>query len=329
MAGEVGCVLPRRARQAGDAAALLPRRDVVRPAPRRPPLRLLPPPSCAPGRRCLMLTLVDGTAVTQCMLHTMDVEPAEPILMDSHTPVRAPPSPRPRHVSRGARTARATAAQVRIVIKSDALHDGIAELEWGGDTGARACASAASSPPHPPTSATTSASGCRPQRCGVPLSQLAAPSTETCVRCASGAQKDKRLCLRVALDPPQLSLTAPGRRRRLSPHWTVAHPRPLRCEQVSSVDLGCEMAYPPESLVHFEVRGGSGGAAAFWAEPDGALSARNRRPRSLSSTIASRSSISRCAPSASRTRRASRSTRKARGPRRECGTSRGELPCRL
>jgi len=101
---------------------------------------------------CLMLTLVDGTAVTQCMLHTMDVEPAEPILMDSHTPVR-------------------------IVIKSDALHDGIAELEWGGDT---------------------------------------------------GAQKDKRLCLRVALDPPQLSLT------------------------VSSVDLGCEMAYPPESLVHFE-----------------------------------------------------------------------------
>ncbi|EOD08767.1 hypothetical protein EMIHUDRAFT_217010 [Emiliania huxleyi CCMP1516] len=114
----------------------------------------------------------------ECMLHTMDVEPAEPILMDSHTPVR-------------------------IVIKSDALHDGIAELEWGGDTGAR-------------------------------------------------AQKDKRLCLRVALDPPQLSLTAPGRRRRLSPHWTVAHPRPLRCEQVSSVDLGCEMAYPPESLVHFE-----------------------------------------------------------------------------
>ena len=66
----------------------------MRPAPRRPPLRLLPPPSCAPGRRCLMLTLVDGTAVTQCMLHTMDVEPAEPILMDSHTPVRAPPSPR-------------------------------------------------------------------------------------------------------------------------------------------------------------------------------------------------------------------------------------------
>ena len=154
-------------------------------------------------------------------------------------------------------------------------------------------------------------------------------STETCVRYASGAQKDKRLCLRVALDPPQLSLTAPGRRRRLSPHWIVAHPRPLRCEQVSSVDLGCEMAYPPESLVHFEVRGGSGGAAAFRAEPDGALSARNRRPRSLSSTIASRSSISRCAPSASRTRRASRSTRKARGPRRECGTSRGELPCRL
>ena len=159
------------------------------------------------------------------------------------------------------------------MIKSDALHDGIAELEWGGDTGARACASAASSPPHPPASATTSASGGRPQRCGVPLSQLAAPSTETCVRYASGAQKDKRLCLRVALDPPQLSLTAPGRRRRLSPHWTVAHPRPLRCEQVSSVDLGCEMAYPPESLVHFEVRGGSGGAAAFRAEPDGALSA--------------------------------------------------------
>ena len=98
-------------------------------------------------------------------------------------------------------------------------------------------------------------------------------STETCVRYASGAQKDKRLCLRVALEPPQLSLTAPGHRRRLSPHWTVAHPRPLRCEQVSSVDLGCEMAYPPESLVHFEVRGGSGGAAAFRAEPDGALSA--------------------------------------------------------
>ena len=33
-----------------------------------------------------MLTLVDGTAVTQCKLHTMEVEPIEPISMEVGMP---------------------------------------------------------------------------------------------------------------------------------------------------------------------------------------------------------------------------------------------------
>jgi hypothetical protein len=36
-----------------------------------------------------MLTLVDGTAVTQCKLHTMEVDPIEPISMEVklHSPI--------------------------------------------------------------------------------------------------------------------------------------------------------------------------------------------------------------------------------------------------
>jgi len=101
---------------------------------------------------CLMLTLVEGSAVTECKLHTLSMDPVDFVRMDDETPVR-------------------------IVLKSDVLREGLSELEWGGD---------------------------------------------------AGSQKDKRVTVRVGLQPAQLSLT------------------------VSSVDLGCEMVFPPESLVQFE-----------------------------------------------------------------------------
>ena len=110
--------------------------------------------SYADETSCLMLTLVDGGAVTQCKLHTMDIEPIVPVALAVE-----PPPP------------------VRIVFRSDVLRDGLQELDWGGD---------------------------------------------------GSAQREKRVTLRVLTSPPQLSFT------------------------VSSVDLGCEMEYPAESLIFFE-----------------------------------------------------------------------------
>lgn len=49
---------------------------------------LLPQLSYRAETSCVMLTLVDGTAVTQCKLHTMEIEPIEPISMEvmPHSP---------------------------------------------------------------------------------------------------------------------------------------------------------------------------------------------------------------------------------------------------
>jgi hypothetical protein len=104
---------------------------------------------------------------------------------------------------------------------------------------------------------------------------------------STGAQKDKRVCLRVGLDPPLLSLTVRARDSggalliHCAPCWTALRTEVIVCAaalsgvgesqlraspvitlakrwsrlpslQVSSVDLGCEMVYPPESLVIFE-----------------------------------------------------------------------------
>ena len=102
----------------------------------------------------LQLTLVEGPAVTECRMHTVEVDVHERIVMDDSVPAR-------------------------IVLKSDALREAIGELEWGGD---------------------------------------------------ASSQRDKRMTLRVGLSPAHLSFT------------------------VSSVDLGCEMVYPPESLAMFEAK---------------------------------------------------------------------------
>jgi len=101
---------------------------------------------------CLLLVLVEGSAVTQCKLQTMSMDPIQFVGMEGFCPVR-------------------------ILLKSEALREGLAELEWGGD---------------------------------------------------AAQQKDKRLSLRVELEPAHLSLT------------------------VRQTSLGCEMVYPLESLVQFE-----------------------------------------------------------------------------
>ena len=102
---------------------------------------------------CLCLTLQQGIALTECQIHTLDDElPCAPLQLESPQPVR-------------------------IVLKSDALRDGLSELEHGGDAG----------------------------------------------------QKDRRVAVAVTMNPLQLSLTVCG------------------------ADMGCEMVYPPESLVKLDV----------------------------------------------------------------------------
>ena len=102
---------------------------------------------------CLCLTLQQGIALTECQIHTLDDElPCAPLQLESPQPVR-------------------------IVLKSDALLDGLSELEHGGDAG----------------------------------------------------QKDRRVAVAVTMNPLQLSLTVCG------------------------ADMGCEMVYPPESLVKLDV----------------------------------------------------------------------------
>ena len=141
------------------------------------------------------LTLVEGAAVTECRLRTLETEDDETLVMDEEVAAkvvlksdslrvrRARSNRRPR--APRARPYRASApvavAPHRLTIACGRRQEGIGELEWGGD---------------------------------------------------NASHRSKRMTLRVALSPPQLSFT------------------------VSSVDLGCEMVYPVDALLRFDAAGG-------------------------------------------------------------------------
>ncbi|KOO25061.1 cell cycle checkpoint protein rad1 [Chrysochromulina tobinii] len=112
------------------------------------------------GTRCLCLQLNEKASVTECEIHSLEIDQPHKTELKVREGERPP---------------------ARLVVSSDALKNGIDELEWGGE-----------------------------------------------------ASRDKRVLLRVsapsASGPGGLSLT------------------------VSSTDVGCEMVYPPEALVSFDVR---------------------------------------------------------------------------